>query len=370
MSRTRVLSGSRGKALGAAAATAMVVVGLTAPSAEAAAAATLSFDFPANVVVGDTVIAQLKVTNTGDKNLNLTALRAVLACEVKPTASLCTNDEDRQVFEVRKAETLNSDCAETTFRPTQTKNRVVLEPVSNLGGPVSAATLKPKEICTIDLTLAVRAVPAKDADGDAGIQTKAGAVAVLRNASTTPPTALAPDDLNEVVTVERPAPNTPPVEEEPVEEEPTEETPAVTCEGIKATIVGTGSGDTLTGTSGRDIIAGLGGGDIIDGGGGNDVICGGPGADTLRGGKGRDVLAGGSGNDVLNGGDGADDLKGSGGNDRLNGAAGSDDLFGNAGNDKLVGGPGNDRIVGGRGNDRGNGGPGTDSFASTERRKG
>ncbi len=170
-----VQSGSRRKALATAAATAVIAVGFAVPSAQAAAAATLSFDFPAEVVVGDTVVAQIKVTNTGDKNLNLTAIRAVLACETNPTASLCTSNEARQVFEVRKAETRNSDCEDTTFRPTQTGNRVVLEPVSNLGGSVNAAALKPKQICTVELTLAVRAVPAKDADGDPGIQTKAGA---------------------------------------------------------------------------------------------------------------------------------------------------------------------------------------------------
>ncbi|MGQ0630012.1 MAG: calcium-binding protein [Sporichthyaceae bacterium] len=363
-----VLAGSPGKVLATSAVTAVIAVGLAVPSAQAAASATLAFDFPAEVVVGDTVIAQLKVTNTGDKALKLTALRAVLACEVTPTAALCTSNEERRVFEVRKAETTNSACEDTTFRPTQTGNRVVLEPVSNLGDPVSAATLKPNDICTVNLTLAVRAVPAKDADGDAGIQTKAGAVAALRNTATTPPTILAPDDLNEVVTVDR-APGDEPVEEEPVDEDPTDEAPPVTCQGVKATIVGTRSGDTLKGTSGRDVIAGLGGGDIINGGGGRDLICGGSGEDTLRGSTGADTLSGGSGNDAINGGDGADDLAGGGGNDRLNGASGSDDLFGGPGNDKLVGGPGNDRIVGGSGTDRGEGGPGTDTFSSTERRK-
>lgn len=366
------LSRSRPKALATAAAAAVIFAGVTVPTAHAAASATLNFDFPAEVVVGDTVVAQLKVTNTGDKNLNLTALRAVLACETKPTASLCTNNEERQVFEVRKAETLSSDCEEVTFRPTQTGNRVVLEPVSNLGGPVSAAPLKPKEVCTVNLTLAVRAVPAKDADGDAGIQTKAGAVGVLRNAATTPPTVVAPDDLNEIVTVSRPAPGEEPVPEEPIDDEGEpmeEEAPPVTCQGVKATIVGTPAGDTLKGTARRDVIAGLGGGDIIDGGGGKDLICGGAGQDTLRGGDGSDTVSGGGGNDNINGGGGADDLSGNGGNDRINGGSGPDEIFGGAGNDRLLGGPGNDRIVGGGGTDRGEGGPGNDTFSGTERRK-
>lgn len=374
---TSARSGSGRKALTTAAVTAVIAVGLPASSAHAAAAATLSFDFPAEVVVGDTIVARLKVTNTGDKNLNLTALRAVLACEVKPTAALCADNEERQVFEVRKAETFDSDCATTTFRPTQTGNRVVVEPVSNLGNPTSAAALKPKQICSVDLTLAVRALPGKDADADPGIQTKAGAVAVLRNASTTPPTVLAPEDVNEIVTVDRPAPGEQPVEEpgeEPIDDEPIDDDsvdaePAVTCQGVKATIVGTGAGDTLKGTAGRDVIAGLGGNDIIDGGGGNDLICGGAGPDTLRGGTGNDKLFGAAGNDILNGGDGSDDLDGGTGNDRLSGGKGADDLFGGAGNDQLFGGPGTDRLSGGGGTDRGDGGPGSDTFKTTERRK-
>lgn len=368
------LTGSRRKALATVAAGAAIVFGFTVPSAQAAAAASLSFDFPAEVVVGDTVVATIKVTNTGDKTLKLTALRAALACEVKPTASLCTSNEQRQVFEVRSVGTANA-CQSTSFRHTQTGNRVVLEPATNLGAPVSAATLKPQQTCIVDMTLAVRAVPAKDTTADPGVQTKAGAVGVLQNASTTPPTVLAPDDLNEVVTVGRPAAGEPPAEEPLEEEEPIdEETPApptrvVTCQGIKATIVGSGSGETLTGTSRRDIIAGLGGNDVINGGGGNDVICGGTGDDTLRGGGGRDRLYGEAGNDLINGGDGADDLEGNAGRDRINGAAGPDDLFGGGGNDKLSGGAGNDRIVGGPGKDTGNGGPGADTFASTETRK-
>lgn len=356
------------KALTTAAVTALIAVGLPTSSAQAAAAATLSFDFPEEVVVGDTVVAQIKVTNTGDKTLNLSALRAVFACETKPTASLCTNAEERTVFEFRKAETVDSDCADATFAAARARNRVVLKPESQLGVPVTLLVLKPKQVCTVDLTLAVLAVPAKDADPDAGVQTKAGAVGVLEGQGIT---ALTPADLNEIVTVERQAPQGNEVEEEevPAEGEPAEEAPAVTCQGIKATIVGTEAGDTLKGTAGRDIIAGLGGNDIIDGGGGKDLICGGAGPDTLRGGAGNDKLFGAAGNDILNGGDGSDDLDGGAGNDTLKGGGGADDLFGGPGNDQLFGGPGTDRISGGGGTDRGDGGPGTDTFKTTERRK-
>lgn len=362
-------SGSCRKALTTAAAAALISVGVAVPSAHAAASATLNLTFPEEVVVGDTVVAQIKVTNTGDKTLNLSALRAVFACETKPTASLCTNAEERTVFEFRKAETLNSDCADATFAAAPARNRVVLKPESQLGVPVTLLVLKPKQVCTVDLTLAVLAVPAKDADPGAGVQTKAGAVGVLEGQGIS---ALTPADLNEIVTVERRAPQGEEFEEEevPAEGEPAEEeAPAVTCQGIRATIVGTEAGDTLKGTAGRDVIAGLGGNDIIDGGGGNDLICGGAGPDTLRGGTGNDKLFGAAGNDILNGGDGSDDLDGGAGNDTLKGGKGADDLFGGAGNDQLFGGPGTDRISGGGGTDRGDGGPGTDTFKTTERRK-
>lgn len=95
--------------------------------------------------------------------------------------------------------------------------------------------------------------------------------------------------------------------------------PAVTCAGLKATIVGSDKPDTLEGTSGRDVIAGLGGDDNIRGLGGNDVICGGDGADTIYGGEGNDLLYGETDSyladaygqfhrkgDLLNGGEGDD----------------------------------------------------------------
>ena len=68
---------------------------------------------------------------------------------------------------------------------------------------------------------------------------------------------------------------------------------AETCDGRRATIVGTAAGDVLNGTSGNDVIAGLGGSDTIRGHGGDDRICGGDGADRLYGGSGRDRIFGG-----------------------------------------------------------------------------
>ena len=65
-----------------------------------------------------------------------------------------------------------------------------------------------------------------------------------------------------------------------------------TCQGVRATIVGTAHRDTLVGTSHRDVIVAGRGDDVVDGRGGNDLICGGRGADRLEGGAGRDRLYG------------------------------------------------------------------------------
>ena len=73
---------------------------------------------------------------------------------------------------------------------------------------------------------------------------------------------------------------------------PTAQAAAVTCAGLKATIVGNDKGNTITGTPKRDVIAARGGNDTIRGLGGNDVICGGEGADTIVGGEGDDRLYG------------------------------------------------------------------------------
>lgn len=65
-------------------------------------------------------------------------------------------------------------------------------------------------------------------------------------------------------------------------------TSRATCQGRRATIVGTGGSDRLDGTQGRDVIAALGGDDVVRGLGGNDLICGHRGHDKLFGGAGRD----------------------------------------------------------------------------------
>ena len=92
--------------------------------------------------------------------------------------------------------------------------------------------------------------------------------------------------------------------------------PAVTCNGLKATIVGTKHHDLLVGTSGRDVIAGLGGHDRIEGRGGADVICGASqqapfdnAPDVLSGGRGDDVIVAVSGRDVIVGGAGDDTMR-------------------------------------------------------------
>ena len=96
---------------------------------------------------------------------------------------------------------------------------------------------------------------------------------------------------------------------------------AVTCHGVKATIVGTHSSDVIHGTAGRDVIDGQGGNDTIYGRGGNDLVCGGYGADHLYGGTGRDGLYGGK--DFLHSAD-EDGMERLG--DTVNGGPGSDRL--------------------------------------------
>jgi Ca2+-binding RTX toxin-like protein len=65
------------------------------------------------------------------------------------------------------------------------------------------------------------------------------------------------------------------------------------CHGVRATIVGTMSGEVINGTQGRDVINGRGGNDTINGRGGNDLICGAYGMDRISGGAGDDELRGG-----------------------------------------------------------------------------
>lgn len=62
-----------------------------------------------------------------------------------------------------------------------------------------------------------------------------------------------------------------------------------TCQGKKATLIGTAKSETLVGTTRDDVIVGLGGDDRILGMGGNDIICGGSGHDMAVGGTGKDT---------------------------------------------------------------------------------
>jgi Ca2+-binding RTX toxin-like protein len=96
-----------------------------------------------------------------------------------------------------------------------------------------------------------------------------------------------------------------------------------TCEGVRATLVGTGGSDRLVGTPGRDVIVGKAGDDVIEGRGGADLICGDGDADQLRGGPGDDALRGGA--------------------DRSGADVTGTFLVG----DLLLGGAGDDRLVGG-----------------------
>ena len=61
------------------------------------------------------------------------------------------------------------------------------------------------------------------------------------------------------------------------------------CDGKRATIVGTPGDDVIVGKAGNDVIYGGGGNDRISGGpNGNDTICGGPGDDKIDGEGGGD----------------------------------------------------------------------------------
>jgi Ca2+-binding RTX toxin-like protein len=128
---------------------------------------------------------------------------------------------------------------------------------------------------------------------------------------------------------------------------------ARSCDGRRATIVGTARSETLTGTGGRDVIFAGGGDDSIDARGGRDLVCGGPGFDLVDGGRGRDVLRGGDGSDTLHGGGGADRISaGAGAVEGLFGGSGDDRLDGGGGDfDSLIGGAGDDVLRGGRGLD-------------------
>jgi Ca2+-binding RTX toxin-like protein len=193
---------------------------------------------------------------------------------------------------------------------------------------------------------------------------------------------------------------------------------AATCQGARATIVGTPHGDVLRGTPGRDVIAGLGGADVLRGLGGSDQLCGGAGDDKLHGGADRhwhdqfqtiatgDRLDGGAGDDLLDPGPritgvalvqpdllvfaGADGVTvdlgervatgqghdsivwrrtlgvvGSPGDDHLIGTDEPDRFTGKGGDDELEGLGGRDVLLGDRGDDILMGGPGPDELRST-----
>lgn len=130
---------------------------------------------------------------------------------------------------------------------------------------------------------------------------------------------------------------------------------AQTCDGLPATLLGTGGDDRLLGTSGNDVIVGLGGNDVIEAAGGSDTVCAG---------DGDDVVIGGDGLDRLLGEDGDDDLRGDGGDDFLSGGGGNDGLRGGGGDDQLDGGPGDDVLDGADGTDQCDGVSGVDSADS------
>ena len=66
---------------------------------------------------------------------------------------------------------------------------------------------------------------------------------------------------------------------------------AAGCDGVPATIVGTGGSDTLNGNGANDVIVGRGGDDRITAGGGIDRVCGGSGNDTIDVGSARRTAA-------------------------------------------------------------------------------
>lgn len=82
-----------------------------------------------------------------------------------------------------------------------------------------------------------------------------------------------------------------------------------TCEGERATIVGTDGDDVIRGTGDRDVIHARAGNDVVVRSAGADIICGGKGADELNGGRGRDTLNGGGGVDVCIGHEDPDTFK-------------------------------------------------------------
>lgn len=77
--------------------------------------------------------------------------------------------------------------------------------------------------------------------------------------------------------------------------------PSVSCDGIRATLLGTDSADVLTGSDAADVIVGRGGDDTIQAGSGDDIVCAGAGDDRVDAGTGIDRVYGGPGSDSLRG---------------------------------------------------------------------
>ncbi|KAA1426173.1 DUF6801 domain-containing protein [Nocardioides antri] len=156
-------------------------------------------------------------------------------------------------------------------------------------------------------------------------------------------------------------------------------TPPPTCNGLTATITGSG---TINGTAGADVIVGSTGTDTITGGGGNDTICAGAGNDTIlqaAAPDGADRVDGQAGVDTisyaarttpvvvtLTGTTANDGAAGEGDAllavENATGGAGHDSLAGSAVPNLLVGGNGNDVVNGLGGNDTEQGGNGNDKF--------
>jgi hypothetical protein len=108
--------------------------------------------------------------------------------------------------------------------------------------------------------------------------------------------------------------------------------PVPTCQGRRASCVGTEGDDLLWGTEDDEVIVAGAGDDVIHGDEGDDVICAGPGDDAVHGAHGDDFLFGEEGDDLLFGAQGKDSLYG--------GEGDRDVLWGGPGLDYLDGGPG------------------------------
>jgi hypothetical protein len=138
--------------------------------------------------------------------------------------------------------------------------------------------------------------------------------------------------------------------------------PAATCDGRRATHVGTQGADMIVTGPRNDVIVARGGDDRIRSGAGDDLVCAGPGDDQVSTEFGRDAARGGAGADVLHGGSNGDDLWGGPGNDDVLGGILDDRISGDGGADLLIGGHGVDRMRGGSGGDWLRGGTNDDFY--------